>query len=289
MANFSAILMLIAVICLINHLTAASSSKSKSEKSKSKRKRERNWTGSKIGTTEYNKEIEVIETAKVDYSIGRKAESYLRRKLLLCVVFMRPAAKDMVQKNIAHMSTGCEWAVVFYDGKDKDIETFCGDITAGNIIHCKLAAQAFTNKNASDISRRGIPKSVLYADLVPYLSGYQRIFLMDEDISLLDFNLNKFLKIWDCALRNQPPPLIVQPVIAEPTQYFNFVLQQTWKDTGVVATASGLVEQQVPFFDAIFFEWFVRRVLVTTRDVAAKVTAHLFYCIHFCSCLLFPF
>lgn len=41
--------------------------------------------------------------------------------------------------------------------------------------------------------RKSIPKSVLYSDLLPYLSKYKRIFLMDEDISLLGFDMKKVM------------------------------------------------------------------------------------------------
>jgi hypothetical protein len=39
--------------------------------------------------------------------------------------------------------------------------------------------------------RKSIPKSVLYSDLLPHLSEFKRIFLMDEDISLLGFDMKK--------------------------------------------------------------------------------------------------
>jgi hypothetical protein len=254
------------VFILMNVISSVSKS-SKSSKSSSKE----NWKGSKLGTRAYNKELEVIELAKADYLIASQAESYFKRKLLLCVVFMRPSATTLVTRNLARLGKSCEWAFVFYDGTDQEINKFCNDSSVQTVVYCKLASQALANKKSLEISRRAIPKSVLYRELLPYTSAYQRIFLMDEDISLLDFNSDKFLQIWDCSLPHQPPPLIVQPVIAEPTQYFNFVWQKTWQHTGYVAIASGLVEQQVPFFDAIFFEWFVKRVLVATKDVATKV------------------
>ena len=39
--------------------------------------------------------------------------------------------------------------------------------------------------------RKSIPKSVLYSDLLPYLYEYKKVFLMDEDISLVGFNFKK--------------------------------------------------------------------------------------------------
>lgn len=116
--------------------------------------------------------------------------------------------------------------------------------------------------------RKAVPKSVLYSELLPYLPNFKRIFLMDEDISLVGFDFKSMMKIWDCAFYPFPPPLIVQPLIAESNQYFKFVGVKAWQGKGVVASASGIVEQQVPMFDAVFFEWFVKRCLSMTKQDA---------------------
>ena len=116
--------------------------------------------------------------------------------------------------------------------------------------------------------RKAIPKSVLYSDLLPYLYEYKRIFLMDEDISLVGFDAEKTMNTWSCSFYPLPPPLVVQPLIAESKQFFNFVGSKAWAGKGVSASATGLVEQQVPMFDAVFFEWFVRRCLSMTKQDA---------------------
>jgi len=41
-----------------------------------------------------------------------------------------------------------------------------------------------------------------------------------------------------------------------------------WKHTGVIASTVGIVEQQVPMFDSLFIEWFIKRVLVHTKPYA---------------------
>eukprot|EP01034_Spumella_vulgaris_P021585 gene21585-27623_t len=114
-------------------------------------------------------------------------------------------------------------------------------------------------------------RTVLYTDLLPFLSHYRRVFLMDEDISLAGFDIRHFTTTWDCAFHPQPAPLIVQPLIAESNQYIPFVNSNRWTQRefkNVTASAAGLVEQQVPLFDAQFFDWFVRHVLSLTYDYA---------------------
>eukprot|EP00597_Dinobryon_sp_UTEXLB2267_P009488 CAMPEP_0170094782 /NCGR_PEP_ID=MMETSP0019_2-20121128/27504_1 /TAXON_ID=98059 /ORGANISM="Dinobryon sp., Strain UTEXLB2267" /LENGTH=251 /DNA_ID=CAMNT_0010316265 /DNA_START=387 /DNA_END=1142 /DNA_ORIENTATION=- len=104
----------------------------------------------------------------------------------------------------------------------------------------------------------------------------RNVFLLDEDISLRDLDLQALLRTWACAFWPQQPPLIVQPLIAESTQLFDYVTVQPWS-TGrlskVVASASGWVEQQAPLLNAEFFAWFVRRVLVHTRSTAFRFGA----------------
>lgn len=62
--------------------------------------------------------------------------------------------------------------------------------------------------------------------------------------------------------------MVAQPLIAESKQFFNFVGAKSWSGKGVVASSSGLIEQQVPMFDAVFFEWFVKRCLYLTKQYA---------------------
>jgi hypothetical protein len=73
---------------------------------------------------------------------------------------------------------------------------------------------------------------------------------------------------WDCSFYPFPPPLVAQPLIAESKQFFNFVGSKAWSGKGVVASSGGLIEQQVPMFDAVFFEWFVKRCLSMTKQYA---------------------
>ncbi len=92
---------------------------------------------------------------------------------------------------------------------------------------------------------------------------------MDEDISLSGFNASQFLLYWACAF--PASPLVVQPLIYESNQYINYLNLKSWRRGArnqIVASAVGLIEQQVPLFDAVFFEWFVKRVLAQTYNIA---------------------
>lgn len=138
---------------------------------------------------------------------------------------------------------------------------------------------------------RSIPKSVLYQELLSIsITSYKHIFIMDEDISLHDFHVKRFLSLWKCSFQQFNhqnddenhhqqqsqyllSPLIVQPLIAERTQYFPYVYAKLWemqRFSGSIAATVGLVEQQVPFFDSLFLEWYIKYVLINIKDIALK-------------------
>jgi hypothetical protein len=205
-----------------------------------------------------------------------------RDKKLLCVTFIKVdrRALQTLRVNIQHMAQSCDWAVLFYEGSFADIYNFCS--TAGHearVVYCQRVAETVNRPVVNIKSGQNtvqllldVPKSALYSELLPFLPRYESVFLMDQDISLVGFDVAVFLATWRCAFHPHPPPLLVQPVIVERTQYFPYVHLRAWrnenKTRSAVAAGVGLVEQQVPFFNAQFFEWLVRRVLAQTRGAA---------------------
>ena len=175
------------------------------------------------------------------------------------------------------MGGNCDWAIIMYNGTKSDIDKTCTDSRiAKHLVHCQrspatIEQRYIANIHGNDTIKLSVPKTIFYHELLPYVRNYERVFLMDEDISLEGFNITTFMMHWQCSL--QPLPLIVQPLVYESNQYINYLNLNSWKKgkrKDVVASAVGLVEQQVPFFDALFFEWFVRRVLSQTRDLALE-------------------
>jgi hypothetical protein len=236
------------------------------------------FKGSKLGTTEYNLEPNVVKQGRKDFH--RASLSTIERKELLCVTFLHPntTAHDNFIGNVQAMGTHCDWAVIYYQGTASEIHSTCSDTrVVQHIIHCKRNEETEVSRfvstdhggNGSESIRLSVPKTVMYHDLLPYLSTYKKVFLMDEDISLQGFNVTSLMEPWECAL--SPPPLIVQPLVAESNQYINYLNRNSWKRrdrSKIVASGVGIVEQQVPLFDSVFLEWFIRRVLSLTRDTA---------------------
>jgi hypothetical protein len=235
------------------------------------------FKGSKLGTTSYNKEMQVIEKGKLDYAKTRESPNFFKRKKLLCATFIyaNGTASSMLAHNVRVMQDACDWAIIIYGGSAKSVTSTCKDPRiADNIIHCRRNEVTLTDRYMpeSPAVKLSVPKTVMYHDLLPYLPNYERVFLMDEDISLKNFNMTTFMLFWKCSF--YPTPLIVQPLVYESNQYISYMNLLQWRRSSafnnVMATSVGLIEQQVPMFDAIFFEWFVRHVLTLTKDIATE-------------------
>lgn len=113
-----------------------------------------------------------------------------------------------------------------------------------------------------------IPKPLFYHELLPFLKNYQYALILDEDISLVSFDLLRYQQIHKCSWFPNLPPLISQGLIAEETQYYKYLLYSSWKNNdsyaNIVMTETTFIEQQAPFFHALFLEWFIQYVMEPT-------------------------
>lgn len=172
-------------------------------------------------TSQFNKEFALIRYGMEDSSNSRNSSTIL--KDLLCVTFLRPNLNPTIAltSNILHMGQSCDWAIVIYDGDAKAVKSVCRNPHIKKVaIHCRRAPDSVNNRTISipvTTRKRGkskadnmnvnmnvtqklsIPKTVLYRELLPYLKSYKQVLLLDEDISLLGFDLHAFLSIRSCA------------------------------------------------------------------------------------------
>jgi hypothetical protein len=195
-------------------------------------------------------------------TVERELNSFLFRKHLLCVTFVNStheASKKNLIENMKLSYSHCDWAIVIYGGSKHEI---CNN-------HDYLKYFVFCNhthalKKHPDLMSnfQHIPKPLLYFDLLPYLPDYQYVVLFDEDISLQAFNFHIYNQIFHCSFYPSPPPLISQGLVREETQDFPFLRPSGWEYLpDVVASETLFIEQQMPFFNAIFFQWFVEYVM----------------------------
>jgi hypothetical protein len=221
----------------------------------------------------YSVETAVIVEGQREHAISLAATGSNPRKELLCVTFLKATSRisALLLSNIKNMSTNCDWALVLYNGTAAEISRLCSyPVIEKHAVYCKRNLRTYERHPLIQNKKINVsvPKNILYADLLPLLPLYNNVFLMDEDISLANFNITLFMAHWKCSFN--PPPLIVQPLVFESTQFFKFLSLPAWKEArpNVYASTVMLVEQQAPLLNAEFFAWFVRYVLAETNEVA---------------------
>lgn len=227
-----------------------------------------------------SKENILVVRAQKFYQLSKSKLKSRPRRGILCATFIQAKNNSVPVKlafaNMNLTASFCRWAIIMYRGSDADVKMLCDEANRreGNrLVRCARTQKAIDFSPNKTNTQKAVAKSILYRDLLPVLPDFERVFLIDEDISLQNFDFEKYLKIWNCGFFPNKPPLITQPVIAESTQDFVFVNADYWRGTGVIAAGSGYVEQQAPFFDAVFLEWFVRFVLVYTIEKVLSVGA----------------
>lgn len=215
---------------------------------------------------------------------------------ILCATFMKTTKKSLknLYSNIATVGDECDWAILVYGGTKEAEQSLCKNETIQNrILYCNRSTFSNWRINFTQISDlldfdhvdvnilksyvsdkkiskiKHLTKTVMYHELLPLLTNYQKIFLIDEDISLSipSFNLTASLLIWDCSFSR--PPLIAQPLINQKgSQYYRFLNYKSWSGKNITSAAVGLIEQQAPMFDTRFFRWFVSEVMIHTKVYA---------------------
>ena len=261
----------------------------------------------------YAKESNALSFIMSDYSNSlKKYQRFYSARLnstskaplpLLCATFLNTSIEQtlFLFSNIQIMRPYCDWAIVIYDDSQNSERTICNTASiAPFLVHCKLASSldrksVFRSKNGvNGTSIVSIPKAVLYRELVPILSNYKEVFLLDDDVSLIGFEPRTFLNIYHTAFGTEGPPLIAQPLIKNGIVMHYFLNDVYWKsprtnstneiinnmknngttilpDPSVLAAEVLIVEPLVNIIDAHFFEWFIRRVLVHTKEASLKL------------------
>ena len=102
-----------------------------------------------------------------------------------------------------------------------------------------------------------VSKALLYLKLLEYAEKYNRVWILDGDISLSNnFKMSAFLNTLSCAFSQKIT--IGQPLIKGASQTYKYLNSVSWENRkGVIASETGFIEIQSPIFDTEFFIWFV--------------------------------
>ena len=130
-----------------------------------------------------------------------------------------------------------------------------------------------------------IPKQAMFSYLVGVAADYNKIWLLDEDISLVGFNIPQFLYFSNCHDRSQADTpdtqlLVTQPIVAQNTQDRISVSASYWKQLQneslakhvegstnrvLSGTYTGFVESQAPLFESNYFIWYTNYIIAPLR------------------------
>ena len=203
-----------------------------------------------------------------------------RTKPLLCAVFLSAVEADIktLRNNIEisnkqrRKGFGCDWSVTFFSGDNKLIDTFLHDVTHAAISNDNIYLQQEHNRLSSSsvlsnvvhvtnyTGERGkdgvyVPKPHLYHSLLNVARPYQRLWVLDADLSLRDFSFQSLSSLYECTnwydsndnnnndkklssdfplseRRRHPSlpkgPLIAQPLIYGKSSFFKELTSKKW-------------------------------------------------------------
>jgi hypothetical protein len=197
------------------------------------------------------KEAQVLRLGQKDYDMSmnrRHPPGSGSNKPLLCASFQNASVHSTITlvSNMLAMGDACDWAVVFYEQpfEDYDISKVCSNPRLkDHLVLCTATSYTAT--------RHTVPKAVLYNDILSITPEYKRVFLVGEDASLMGFNVDKFINMWDCAFSPQPPPLVVQPLTVHNSHLYHYFNAASWQMAAtkdILASAVGLIEVVQIFF-----------------------------------------
>jgi len=246
---------------------------------------------------EYNPRV---NTSLSSQSIGPK-------RPLLCSTFTVASedSLDLLYANMRQLGGLCDWAVVFYKPPaDSVVRAFRANLTetlgavrvvlfdaavdrlllvqrfyhsphsldiggaSSSFLRHRKKSERLDNPRSWPFNSAAYPKPLLFLHLLPLLGQYQRVWLLDDDISLESFELSKFLAISNCAFWPAAPPLVVQPMLHPTSKLYPFLSEKDWREeerrhgSKFLAVGTGFIEVQAPLLDSSFFSWFLRFLVV---------------------------
>ena len=227
------------------------------------------------GPMQGSKEAEMLKIGIASYSNNSDQPPL---KNLLCVVFMGYTSQTEMTllENVAHMKEKCDWALLGYRtlGKLCFKSELKPHLRLCRISKNSVLKRRFRGDVLNGLIALSVPKSVYYAEISAVAMEYKYVLVMDEDMSLLPFDVEAFFETWSCTIL--PPPLIVQSLVTHPpsrTGTFPMLNADYWSmktSQNVVAAIVPYVEQQAPVFDSRFFVWFADNVLNATQHIGLK-------------------
>ena len=190
------------------------------------------------------------------------------QKPLLCVTFLSLRSEkswNNLLQNVKYAKESCEWLAVSYNSVDEKL--LSSRVAVMDDVARSVNTAALIQRHSFGDSD-GLMKPLLFDVLLPRLRWYSRVWLMDEDISIVGFKFLSYFGIWNCAFdKASPPPVISQPLI-NGNKYSPPFDKDGWAmyKNAVVAIQSAWIEQQSPILEARFFAWFIENFIFPMKS-----------------------
>jgi len=167
----------------------------------------------------------------------------------------------------------CHWVILVYDGTYSLLNSIRGIAQQSGVKLVDIVHEVEQSPNSTSPTLHRFLKPALYQRLEPLLALYRRVWMLDDDISLVGFSFDKFFRYLDCLFPNGESPLIAQGLVTGHQQHFEYLNAANWSSASTLATATGFVEQQFPVMDVDFLRWFIHAVVTPFLPLSLRLEA----------------
>lgn len=234
--------------------------------------------------------LESLRTSKDDFNHVHTPKD-ITPATVLCISFVEPSFKHLAiaEYNMKVSRNFCDWGIM-HVGEDhlnvinsleKSAET--NNVTL-QFVEPSLKVEEILKKFSTDEDYKtiteslgpkfvckGIPKSFLLMQIIPYAKKYNYVWLLDSDITFEEFEIEKYFS----TMRNLPQsPLLLQPVVGtndRPHTRLNSKYYDNKQSPSHIAP-SNIIEIMLPMIDSGFLIWFAEFFMRPMMGIAYAVS-----------------
>ena len=234
--------------------------------------------------------LESLRTSKDDANNVHEPKD-ITPSTVLCISFVEPSFKHLAiaEYNMKVSKNFCDWGVM-HVGEDSlnVIDALQKSAESNNVtlqfVEPSLNVEEILKKfmTAEDYKAiikslgpnfvcKGIPKSFLLMQIIPYAKKYNYVWLLDADITFEEFEIEKYFT----TMRSLPQsPLLLQPVIGSndrPHTRLNSKYYDNKQSPSHIAP-SNIIEIMLPMIDSGFLIWFAEFFMRPMMGIAYAVS-----------------
>lgn len=180
---------------------------------------------------------------------------------LLCHTIIMRGDDTLLRKNIALAGGQCHWAVTWLIRKNEKL-SHANDLAS----YCREQQSHLAFEQDFVSQHKFFNKVFVWKTLLPILTKYSHIWLLDSDISFKPpANISLFFEAWRCGSSAKFPPIISQPTIinregeSQSVQFLNH--KENLLRLGISSIKTEHCEIQAPIVASAFMSWLLRELI----------------------------